>query len=490
MRRNRTAWRFGLVGIGVLFALAGISLTMPSLFGLSEWLRPRAPHVMTYPVRRTDLSVTMTTGGRVDSSDKTYISCEIENVSFSVRGNGMSLGGASTILSVIPDGSVVKKGDILCELDSSAYVELVRQQQMNVDRARADYNQAKLNHEVRLMAETEYRDGLMLQTRKSLNGQIALAQSDMERASDRLVWSRRMYEKGYLPKSQVTSEEFALNRMALNLKKNRTTLDLFERFSAPKYMFILRGDVLAAEAILNYQSRRLQRFEDQLALYKKQVERCTIRAPHDGYLVHYNEEMRNIRVEPGTVVRQNQKLFYLPDLGRMEVAALLHESIVRDIQPGMRAKVRVEALPNRLLEGHIDSITQIPTQNWFSDVKNFVGTIKLHSVPKGLMPGMSAEVEIITAHKPDVLVIPAEALAIEEGHDVCYVAHEGGLERREVKLGQVNRDLLEVTGGLEEGESVVLEPEQALAPVAIAELDEPSPRQQSHHDESEIEPVQ
>ena len=57
-----------------------------------------------------------------------------------------------------------------------------------------------------------------------------------------------------------------------------------------------------------------------------------------------------------------------------------------------------------------------------------------------------------------MLAVPSEAVRVENGHDFCFVVHEDGLERREVKLGQVTSDLSEVTAGLEEGEEVVINP--------------------------------
>lgn len=467
--RRRGAWRYGLVGIGVVLAMAaGVFVVVPSVLGVG-WLERRAStQLTTVPVRRTDLSVTMTTGGRVDSSDKTVIACELEDLGVRSRGPGMSASGSSRILTIVPDGSVVKKDDVLCTLDSSEYEELLRSQSISVEQARADMDRAKLALEVAEMALAEYTDGLMGQARKTLSGQIALSQSDYERALDRLTWTRRMVEKGYLATGQLVTEQFALNRLELNLKKGRTALDLFERFAAPKYIFMLKGDVLAAEAVYTYQRRRFQLYEERLAKFKEQIEFCTVRAPHDGFVIYANDDRRNIRIEAGMTVREEQKLFYLPNLARMEVAAVLHESVVKSVQPGMRAQVKIEALPNRVIEGHIDAITQLPDHNWFSDIRYFYAKVKLHDVPRGLKPGMSAEVEIVTSSRPDVLVIPPEALTVEEGRDVCYVAHDNALERREVTLGQATRDYLEVVEGLDEGESVVIEPELATTPVVVA----------------------
>ena len=68
-------------------------------------------------------------------------------------------GGASTIIELIPDGSNVKKGDVLCRLDSSDYEELIRQQEIQVQRSRADLEAARLDLESEKAALREYRDG-------------------------------------------------------------------------------------------------------------------------------------------------------------------------------------------------------------------------------------------------------------------------------------------------------------------------------------------
>ena len=102
----------------------------------------------------------------------------------------------------------------------------------------------------------------------------------------------------------------------------------------------------------------------------------------------------------------------------------------------MRAKVQVEGIDNRRIEGHVTSVAPMATFNWRSDVKYFEGIVKLENLPDGLRPGMTAEVEIAMPRLDNVLAVPSEAIRIENGHDVCFVVHEDGLERREVKLGQ------------------------------------------------------
>ena len=82
--------------------------------------------------------------------------------------------------------------------------------------------------------------------------------------------------------------------------------------------------------------------------------------------------------------------------------------------------------------------------------------VRLDKTPASALPFMSASVEFDTGRVDDALVIPVEALAVEHGRQSCYVIAEHGLEKRPITTRRANRDLLEVTGGLSEGERVIL----------------------------------
>jgi HlyD family secretion protein len=430
---------------------------------LKELFSPRtAPleKLATVPVRRTDMHVTLTTGGKVESSERTLIECELERLELSVKGQAMVGGGASTVLSVVPDGTMVKAGEVLCRLDSSEYEEMLRQQKMTVKRAVADHRQAELDLDVARLAVAEFKDGTLQEALKELSGLIALNQSAWERSKDRLKWALRMRDKGYIPLSQVGNEEINQRRAEFLWKQSRAELEVFERFSVPRALRALEGQVLMAEATLRYQDQRLKRHREREEMLRLQVDRCTIRAPHDGFVIYANNDDRQIKIEEGMVVRQRQDLFYLPNLTKMMAMALVHESVASRIRPGMKTRVRVEGLPGRVLDGHVASVAHLPTQNYFNEVRYFYTEVVLDTIPRGLRPGMTAEVEVATERREDVLAIPIEALAVENGRDFCYVAQDNRVERREIAIGQATSALLEVTAGLEEGELVVLDPDQ------------------------------
>ena len=101
----------------------------------------------------------------------------------------------------------------------------------------------------------------------------------------------------------------------------------------------------------------------------------------------------------------------------------------------------------------MQSVSQLPTLDWRSDVRYYDAIVKLEKTPDGLRPGMTAQIEIAMPQRKNVLAVPSEAIGLADGHDVCFVVHEDGLERRDVKVGEVTRELTEVTNGLREGET-------------------------------------
>jgi HlyD family secretion protein len=446
--------------VAVVVMILGTATTVALAFATTGRHPTRSPaeRYALANVRRTDLYPELTASGRVESSKRTVVECELENISIGVLGERLTAGGASVLLSIVPEGSVVQKGDVLAVLDASDYEELLRQQRITVERSRADYRTAQLEVEVAKLAVREFRDGSMKEAISDFERSVALAESDLVRVKDRLEWARRMKQKGYVPIAQVTSEEFNHARALFNLAEERAAYELFTRWMAPRSLKVLENAVIGAEATLKYQQSRLSRNLGRLAKLETQVEHCTLRAPHDGFVIYANDDRREIRIEPGMFVRQKQDLMYLPDLADMEVVASLHESVVHEIGKGMRARVSVEGLSNRRLEGHVTDIAQIPTFNWRSDVRYFDGRVKIDHSPRGILPGMTARVEISLNRKDHVLAVPTEAVTHEDGHEICYVAHEEGLERREVKLGEGTQDLLEISAGLHEGEQVVLNP--------------------------------
>lgn len=466
MQRGWRRSQLLLLAVGVVL-IASFAPTSP-YFPPNRWKREPRERIRSVPVRRIAwFTTSITAAGRAASMNNSEIRCTLERLASPGAGGSVSSSGSSTILSVIPDGSTVKKGDVLCELDSADYQELVRRQLIGVQKAMAEHREAQLNLEIAEINLQSYKEGTVRQAEQEFEGQVALNTSGLARQEDRLAWARRMMDKGYASLSQVTGEEEALLRLKFTLEQLQMSYKNYRRYSLPRDTRSLQSQVEGARANLSFQKTRLKLEEERLALFEEQVKRCTMRAPNDGFVIYANEPGEPQRIWEGASVRQRQRMFYLPDLDHMEVQTMVHETVVDRVSVGMPARVRFEALPGRSAEGRVASIARLPLLDQNSgagDVKYYLAVVNLEKIPSGLRPGMSAEIEIITSKLPDALVLPPVAITVEDGQEVCYVLHEAGIERRGVKVGQRNSDQMQVLAGLEEGDRIVLEPSNVLTP--------------------------
>jgi len=425
--------------------------------------QPNDAVLETETVRRLPLETIVNAPGEMQSSNNTVVECEIERLSVVVQGRSITSGSSTRILKIIPDGSKVKKNDVLCVLDSSEFEELARLQRINVERAKADHLEAEMNLEVAKIALEEYRQGTARQRIQSLKGQIALAQTDSYRLTGRLDWSRKMLNKGYLSKNAVRMEELALQRADLQLTQSQIALNTFEKYSQPKAEHSLQVRIQSLMRVLMYENSRLERHQDRLKNYEKQIEKCTVRAPNDGIAVYANEDDGDTRIEEGSEVRQGQDLFYLPDLDHMQVMARLSESVVEKVKPGMKVKILVEALSGRVFDGHVERIAQfpIPPSSWRAaqEVKNYYCLVIVDNPTADLRPGLNSEIRVLTEEGVEKLVISPEVVQVEGDCSYCFVKlADGQFEKRQIKSRTSDPETLEVLAGLSEGEEVVRQP--------------------------------
>jgi HlyD family secretion protein len=464
-----------------VIALVVLSSYLVASYELQAWpfaeQRSLRERYHLHRVSRTRLEPFLSAPGRVESSRRTIVRCELENMA--AAGGVAATTGSSTAIWLIPEGSEVKKGDVLARLDSSTYDEMLRQQEIVVEQAKASHLQAQLDHEIAKIALREYMDGLAKETAQEMEAAVALARSNLTQAGERLEWTVKMKDKGYASVAQTETDKQTYMTMDLQLQRQLGAYDLFKRFTLPKTQKTLEADITTSQTTLDSEQVKLNRQLERLALLKRQVERCTIRAPHDGVVYYYfNSNQRpgsqETQVEEGMAVRQEQKLFFLPDLSEMEIQVILNESVVDRVGTGLRGTVEFDALPRLSIGGTITSVGQIPNREnqRGEDIRYFIGTLKLDRSEEGLKPGMSAVVTFELPSRQGILALPHEAVIADADAPVCYVAAGENLERRDVKIGQATTDLIEITDGLTEGEEVVLDPPgQTSRPRTLAGFD-------------------
>lgn len=459
MSMARRRWSGRAVGGGLLV----VGLAAGMAVGSWGWLGSRSPGsfdgIAMARVVRDSFESAILVRGDIEGAERTEIDCEVE----AIQADGSRSQGP-TILELIDDGTSVRKDDVILRFDASNFEELARRQQIEVERAISERRQAEIELEVAEVALAAYQDGEDLEIVQSLQGRIALSWSDQEQARARLAWSEHMKMVGYGSASELASDQILLQRLELDALAAKASYRNHVRFQAPKRIRELEIRVEQARDELEYCELQLQNNIKLLEHDREQIAKCTVRSPHDGMVIHvgalYWGDEFQMRV--GASVYQGQPLFYIPEMNRPVAEVSLNQSIASRVQVGMRAEVRIDALPGQVFAGRVELIDQLPTINWRAgwDVLHVRARVSLEEAPmEGIFPSMSASVRIVTSSVEGVLLIPGESLGVDATGPYCLVANElGQVERRTVRSEPADLDRLMVVDGLVEGEWVILDP--------------------------------
>lgn len=193
----------------------------------------------------------------------------------------------------------------------------------------------------------------------------------------------------------------------------------------------------------------------QIAVANSELERTQIRAPFSGVVAEVNTELGEF-VTPSPPGIPTLPAIDLLDLSCFYVSAPIDEVDAPPITRGMHACVKLDAFPNRLCQGVVRRVAP-----YVLDVEKQARTVEVEvelNDPediRGLLPGYSADIEILLESHDDVIRIPTEAVL--EGHRVLlYDGETGYLSERKFKPGLSNWNYTEVKSGLQVGDRIVL----------------------------------
>lgn len=413
--------------------------------------KSKSGYVITEPVKRGDLLVTVTEDGTLESAANVEVKCQVA--------------GGSSILSIIPDGTYVNAGDEIVELDSAALEDQIIAQQNTLENAKATKIQAENDYNVAKISVKEYEEGTFKKELQDAETQVTIALENLRNAQNSLEHSQKMFRKGYLSKLELESQEFAVKRSQLELDSANSSKDVLIQFTKAKQLEDLKSKVATAEAKMNSAIRSYDLEVGKLDKLKAQLKNCVITAPQSGMVVYANSKSRwgqqTATIEEGASVRERQAIIKLPDLTRMQVNVKVHESKVELLKPGLRALVRVQG---QELKGTVDFVANQPEQGSFmaAKVQEYSTIIKIDGEQSGLKPGMTAEAEVLIAHEKNVLKIPVAAIVQQSGKYYCWIESKGGFERRELVLGASDDNFVAIKDGVSEGDNVVLNPRATI----------------------------
>jgi HlyD family secretion protein len=200
--------------------------------------------------------------------------------------------------------------------------------------------------------------------------------------------------------------------------------------------------------------------QDDVDTNKRRLDQMEVKAPSDGvliYLSNYSQGWVNAKpfkvgdhVWPGGAVAE------IPDLTSLEMEGKVEEIDRGRIATGLPARVKVDAFPEKTLNGRIASISPLTEQTFeWPPTRSFRGYAQIEASGLRLRPGMNGTVDVVVKKLPGALSIPAKALFTRNGKPIVYVSGKAGYRAKDVEVLARNPDEVAI-GGVEPGSLVTL----------------------------------
>lgn len=426
--RKKTGW---VIGLTVVSILAGGAVAVSTFGSRSFGDRATLP---TTRVQRGNLDL------------KTYTRGELRPARTAML-VAPPVGGTLQITFLAKTGTPVNPGDVVLQFDPS-------EQEFNLEQARSELAQAE-QEIVKMKADSDVQ---------AAADQVALlkAQFDVRRA-----------EIEVLRKDLIS---------AIDAKKNEITLEETRRRQSQMEQDIpaRAASNQAALAVLE-EKRNKARLSIQQA--QKNIDNMTLRSTLPGLVaVKDNRDALGGFWGPGIVLPEYRAgdlvwpgrfIAEVLEVSDMEILAKIPESDRGNINPGQIVEVRVDAYPGQTYRGKVKSVAGAASRNfWGGDpMRRFDATFQVEAAapgqtggdPKGLRPGVTAQVIIVGDQVRNALFLPGQALFEKDGKPVVYVRNGESFEAREISV-KYRTETKIVIEGLDEGAEVALVNPEGRAP--------------------------
>ncbi len=479
-------YRYGsFKGGSSLAAAAEVPSTQPS--GKND--KASASDTATwFRVTRRDFNLSIVASGEMDSKKKEELKSNVE--------------GVTTIIDIVPEGTLAKEGDVLVQLATDEIKEKIELEIQNVERARQDkigadqqmiVSQSEAETAIKTgelkiqMAELElekWRNGTDLQQKRTLALDLEKANRNLTRFVRDQKLSQDLYNQKFislteLEKAQLDEIEginaLATAKLAIKIYEEYTRKNDEKKYNSDvdqarneleRIKRRYAGELRRCKSDLESKERSLKYREDRMAKLQEQFASTTIKATQNGLVVYATSVGANRRNQPmaqGRQVRQNEAIIILPDTGQMIATLRVNEAVISQIQVDNPVTVTLDSRSRQPMTGKVYQIGVMAEDGgWMNpDLREY--TVKVEFPKEGLQgklkPAMRCTGEIITGVVKDAIAVPIQAVFTEGKKQFVYVpdhVNEGKLRKRVIKLGKTSETYAEILDGIQETELVLI----------------------------------
>jgi RND family efflux transporter MFP subunit len=326
------------------------------------------------------------------------------------------------ISTLVPEGTVVKEGDVVAELDRSGIAAKLSEVSLALQKAEAQLTQAQLDSTLNLSTAREDMKTMELSLEEK---RLAKEQAAFESPS---------------VKRQVEIDYEKVVRQLAQAKVNYKT----KTEQAIAKMAEVGADV--------------QRQRNKLKSVQEVLGAFTIKAPSPGMVIYVKEWNGKKKGIGSQVSAWDPTVATLPDLGQMESLTYVNEIDVRKVAAGQKVMISLDSDPTKKLPGTVVAVANVGEQRPNADAKVFEVKILLAQADTTLRPGMTTSNAVETNTIKNALFVPLEAVAVEGTTPYVYKRDGARVTKQQVETGLANDNEIVIAKGLEKDDRVFLTP--------------------------------
>jgi multidrug efflux pump subunit AcrA (membrane-fusion protein) len=320
-------------------------------------------------------------------------------------------------------GEGVLQGQVLAQIDRSEFLPKVKEVEAKVGQAKAH-----------LM---ELETGTRTEELRQAEETVKQTQSRFENAKLQRERVEALFKREVISKKEFDTADMEYKVTEAQLASSQQNLKLLQDGARAEVKDAAQAKLKEMEAVLAQEQIRLQN--------------TRIVAPFHG-------EITRKYVETGALVSPSTPIVTLVHTQTLKVVANVIEKDVPLLKTGMKAKILVEAFPNKVFQGRIERINSALDPS----TRTLQAEIYVPNPSRLLKPGMFAKLEVVLAEKPKALVVPREAVLDEKGIRSVFIVNGNQVIRKEVVIGIDQERFLEILDGLKEGEQVIVKGQESV----------------------------
>ena len=389
---------------------------------LAVWFLRIKPSLGIYKVKKENFEAIITCKGEIQSEKAVFI-----NIPDIITDRKLEFWEIQ-IKDLIPEGSIVKKGDYVALLDQGRIKQLKEVNEELLKRWIFNYNDSKIDSAVDL---AQMRNGL--------------EQFVFDVNSLKIEMEQSVYESPAFQRKAKMAYERGLRQLDAKIRAYRMTQKT------------LKIQVMREEKFVNDYTEKDMKY--QLAF-----DQAKIFAPQDGMLIYGRTFGRggSRKLTIGSnVSSQNPIIATLPDLSVLVSETYVEEIYIAKVKVGDSARVHIDALRKQVIVGVISNISNVGQEMNGFESKVFKVNIRIASDNKRIKPAMTTNNEIIISREQNVLVIPRTALFNEDTKQFVYLKEFSGVSVRYVEIENQNEKFAIIKSGLKEGDKILLNKPQS-----------------------------